>query len=93
MGENIDPIPFSKLVTDNAESKGYLFFSFFFKILFVASLQQFVIRSFMLRGKKRERGGRETHISAKSLVLLAAEGWILSWCKLEVAVLKATGRC
>lgn len=43
-------------------------------------------------GEKKERG-RDTHISAKSLVLLAAEGWILSWCKFEVSVLKVIEQC
>lgn len=97
LGEYTDLIPFSKLVPDNAESKGHFFFPILFLnfILFVVSLQQFVIRSFMPGGKKKKTSKRvrerETHISAKSLVLLAAKGWILSWCKLEIAVLKTFG--
>lgn len=77
--------------------KGIFFFFFFLShlfyfILFVVSLQQFVIRFFMLGEKKNEKKSeRETRISAKSLVLLAAKGWILNWCKLEIAVLKASG--
>lgn len=77
--------------------KGIFFFFFFLShlfyfILFVVSLQQFVIRFFMLGEKKKEKKSeRETCISAKSLVLLAAKGWILNWCKLEIVVLKASG--